>query len=204
MLAKALVGREIPSGGYPSSVGLGVFNVATASQIGALLPQSQGVIERVVTITGPGVERPGNYWVPIGTPIRFILEQIGFHGSAQHLIMGGPMMGGTVASLDVPITKGCGGLLVLDEHEVTGATPDQRYPCIGCGRCLDACPMHLNPCHLAKLAHKQLYVEMAENYHLNDCFECGCCTYVCPSHIPLAHRFRIAKAAVWKARKAEK
>ncbi len=194
MLAKALLNREIPSGGYPSAVGLGVFNVATTAQIGALLPMRRGVIERVVTVTGPGVEKPGNYLVPIGTPIGFILEQLGFRGETQHLILGGPMMGGTVSSLEVPLTKGCGGLLVLTERDIHAASGDRGYPCISCGQCLDACPMHLNPCQMGKLACKRRYEEMAESFHLNDCFECGCCSYVCPSSIPLVQYFRVAKA----------
>ena len=194
MMAKALLNREIPSGGYPSSVGLGVFNVATTAQMGALLPMRRGVIERVVTITGPGVERPGNYLVAIGTPLRFILDQIGFRGTAQRLIMGGPMMGGSVASLDVAITKGCGGVLVLTEQDASGPDSGKTYPCIRCAKCVEACPMHLNPCRLGKLAAKRMYEEMAENFHLNDCFECGCCSYVCPASIPLVQYFRIAKA----------
>jgi Na+-translocating ferredoxin:NAD+ oxidoreductase subunit C len=195
MLAKALTGLEIPSGGYPSAVGLAVFNVSSTAQLGYLLPRSQGVIERVVTITGPGIERPGNYIVPVGTPLRFILNQLGFSGSAQHLIMGGPMMGGTVSSLDVPITKGCGGVLVLTEQNMQGSLSQDSYPCISCAKCLEACPMLLNPSILGKLAYKHRYQEMAESYHLNDCFECGCCSYVCPSNIPLVQYFRIAKSS---------
>ncbi|MFP4281557.1 MAG: electron transport complex subunit RsxC [Opitutales bacterium] len=195
MLAKALMGVEIPSGKFPSEVGLAVFNVSSTAELGQLLPMSRGVIERVVTITGPGIERPGNYMVPIGTPLRFILEHCGFRGSAQHLIMGGPMMGGTVSSLDVPVTKGCGGVLVLTEREMTGQTTEQMYPCISCGQCVDACPMHLNPCQLGKLAQKHRYAEMAEEFHLNDCFECGCCSYVCPAGIPLVQYFRVAKSS---------
>ncbi len=195
MLAKALVDREIPSGKFPSAVGLGVFNVATTAQMGQLMPMKQGVIERVVTVTGPGVKRPGNYIVPIGTPIRWLLERCGFEGSARHLIMGGPMMGGTVSSLDTPVTKGCGGLLVLNEHQLTSEEQLERYPCISCGTCVDACPMHLNPCELGKLAAKSRYEDMAARFHLNDCFECGCCSYVCPAAIPLVQYFRIAKSA---------
>lgn len=194
MLAQALTGREIPSGSYPSSVGLAVFNVASVAQLGELLPVHGGIIERVVTVTGPGVVKPGNYMVPIGTPIRFILEKLGFTGTAQHLILGGPMMGGTVASLDVPITKGCGGVLVLTEHDIKQRADSRQYPCISCGRCVEACPMHLNPATLGKLAHKRAYETMAASFHLNDCFECGCCSYVCPAEIPLVQHFRIAKA----------
>ena len=194
MLAKALMDLEIPSGGFPSAVGLAVFNVSSTAELGMLLPLSQGVIERVVTITGPGIDRPGNYLVPLGTPLRFILEKLGFHGNAQHLILGGPMMGSTVASLDVPITKGTGGVLVLTEEDTHGQISDRAYPCISCGQCVDACPMHLNPCQLGKLAYKSRYEEMAADFHLNDCFECGCCSYVCPASIPLVQYFRISKA----------
>jgi electron transport complex protein RnfC len=194
MLAKSLIGIEIPAGGLPYVVGLGVFNVATATQIGQLLPKQQGVIERVVTVTGPGIGKPGNYIVPIGTPIRFILESLGFEGSARHLIMGGPMMGGTVSSLDTPITKGCGGLLVLNEHQLTTEEQMQRYPCINCAACVQACPIHLNPCELGRLASKARYEDMADRYHLNNCFECGCCSYVCPAAIPLVQMFRVAKS----------
>lgn len=195
MLAKALTGREIPSGNFPSSVGLAVFNVSSTAQIGEILPRTQGIIERVVTVTGPGIDRPGNYLVPIGTPLRFILEYLGFQGHAGHLIMGGPMMGGTVASLDSPITKGCGGVLVLTEEDTRGQIAERAYPCISCGKCVDACPMHLNPAQLGKLSYKHRYEEMAESFHLNDCFECGCCSYVCPASIPLVQYFRIAKSS---------
>ncbi len=194
MLAKALLDVEIPSGCYPSAVGLAVFNVTSTAQLGELLPCSRGLIERVVTITGPGIERPGNYLVALGTPLRFILEQLGFRGTTQHLIMGGPMMGGAVASLDVPITKGCGGILVLTERDVQGQISKATHPCISCGRCVEACPMHLNPSQLGKLAYKRRYKEMETDWHLNDCFECGCCSYVCPSSIPLVQYFRIAKS----------
>lgn len=193
MLAKALVGREIPSGQYPSSVGLGVFNVATTNQIGTLLPMQQGVIERVVTVTGPGVDKPGNYLVALGTPLRFILQRLGYHGSAKYLIMGGPMMGDTVSSLDVPITKGCGGILVPRPEDIDNLAPRRTYPCINCGKCVEACPMFLNPAVLGKLAVKRQHEEMLE-YNLLDCFECGCCSYVCPSSIPLVQYFRVSKA----------
>lgn len=192
MLAKALVNREIPSGGYPSAVGLGVYNVATTAQIGALLPWQRGVIERVVTVTGPGIDKPGNYLVALGTPLRFILERLGYHGSSQYLITGGPMMGDTVASLDVPITKGCGGFLVFRPEDVAAQSVSRNYPCISCGKCVEACPMYLNPCQLGKLAVKRRYQDM-DAYHLFDCFECGCCSYVCPAGIPLVQHFRVAK-----------
>ncbi|MDE3197967.1 MAG: electron transport complex subunit RsxC [Acidobacteriota bacterium] len=191
MLAMVLLGREIPSGGLPADAGLAVFNVATLAQIGELLPRRRGLIERVVTITGPGVRKPGNYLVAIGTPLRWALEQAGNTSDVASVILGGPMMGAAASSLDVPITKGVTGVLVLTSREVNR---DSRiYPCIHCAACVDVCPMHLNPSHLGLLARKQRYEEMESGYHLMDCFECACCSYVCPSHIPLVQYFRVAK-----------
>jgi electron transport complex protein RnfC len=191
MLIKVLLNREIPSGGLPADVGVGVFNVATLAQIGELLPRRQGLIERVVTITGPAVTKPGNYLVALGTPIRWALEQAGCTDQAASVILGGPMMGASIGSFDVPITKGVTGILVLTRQDVNGNA--HIFPCIHCASCVNICPMHLNPSQLGMLARKERYDEMAVEFHLNDCFECGCCSYVCPSHIPLVQYFRIAK-----------
>jgi len=193
MLIESLLGRRVPSGSFPSAVGVSVFNVSTLAQIGALLPMGQGVIERVVTVTGPGIRHPGNYLVPVGTPVRFLLEFAGSTPQAHELILGGPMMGMSVASLDVPVTKAVSGMVLL---EASDADLRERkvQPCIRCAYCLEACPMHLNPSTLGLLAAKGEYETMANQFHLNDCFECGCCSYVCPSSIPLVQYFRIAKA----------
>jgi len=190
MLAYSLLGIEIPSEGLPSEVGLAVFNVATLAEIGALLPKGQGLIERVITITGDDLKKPGNYLAPIGTPLRYLLDYAGFQGAEAELILGGPMMGMPARSLDVPITKGTGAVLVLDKRATKN---DDILPCIKCTQCLQACPINLNPSELGLLAAKRQYDVMEEQYHLNDCFECGCCSYVCPSNIPLVQYFRIAK-----------
>ncbi len=195
LLIKVLLDREVPSGGFPYQVGVVVQNIATLSQLGELLPHNQGLIERVVTVTGTGIDKPGNYIIPLGTPIQFLLDQVGFYGSASHLILGGPMMGSTVASLDVPITKPVSGLLVFDDTSIEKVS-DDIYPCIKCARCVDACPMHLNPSMLGQLAAKHHYDTMQQNFHLMDCFECGCCSYICPSNIPLVQYFRIAKSVL--------
>ena len=194
LLITVLTGREVPSGGFPYQVGCVVQNAATVAILGRLLPQTQGMIERVVTISGPGIKRPGNYLIPIGTPMRYVLEQLGFNGDAGELILGGPMMGNAVASLDVPITKATSGILALDHDSVVRSQADKVYPCIHCGRCVQACPLHLNPSQLGLLAAKRDYETMNNSYHLQDCFECGSCSYICPSNIPLVQYFRVAKA----------
>ena len=190
MLVKSLLGVEIPSRGLPSEIGLAVFNVATMAELGELLPKRQGLIERIVTVTGDDLKKPGNYLVPIGTPLRYILDYAGFIGEEAELILGGPMMGLPASSLDTPVTKGTGAVLVLDKR---ATKRDDIQPCIKCSMCLQACPINLNPSELGQLATKRRYAEMEEKYHLNDCFECGCCSYVCPSNIPLVQYFRIAK-----------
>ncbi|MCP5416052.1 MAG: electron transport complex subunit RsxC [Chromatiaceae bacterium] len=201
MLITTLLNREVPSGGIPADIGLAVYNVGTVAQLGDLIPQGRGLIERVVTISGPGVKKPGNYLVPIGTPLHFLMQHVGSSMQASEVIVGGPMMGMTVASLDVPITKGVSGIVVLEKVKSNGGR-QQVYPCIKCGECLSACPLHLNPSMLGQLAGIREYQVMAEQYNLDDCFECGCCSYVCPSNIPLTQYFRIAKSIVREARMA--
>lgn len=193
MLITSLLGKEVPSGGIPADIGVAVYNVGTLAQLGELIPKGRGLIERVVTLSGPGVEKPGNYLVPIGTPLRFLLEQVGAKCDAGEVILGGPMMGMAVASLDVAITKGVSGVVVYKPQE-EDLKPRTVFPCIKCGECLSACPVRLNPAMLGQLAGVREYELMETDYHLNDCFECGCCSYVCPSNIPLTQYFRIAKA----------
>lgn len=200
MLLMALFGVEIPSGALPVSLGMVMNNVGTLAALGQLLPAGQGLTERVVTIAGPGVSRPGDYRVPLGTPISFVLEWAGASAqqsshapSACQLVLGGPMMGQAVASLDTPITKGVSGILVFHPEDMADRDGRRTFPCIKCGECVESCPMGLNPSALGMLAAKREYELMGQRYHLGDCFECGCCTYVCPSNIPLVQQFRIAK-----------
>ncbi len=193
MTIESLLNRQVPSGGLPADVGVAVFNVGTLAQIGSLLPRSRGLIERVVTVSGPGVRRPGNYLVPVGTPIGFLLRHVGASAEAHEVILGGPMMGMAVSSLEVPVTKAMSGVVVLGAADAD-LVPRKTHPCIRCARCVEACPMHLNPSALGLLASKREYEAMGEKYNLMDCFECGCCSYVCPSNIPLVQYFRIAKA----------
>jgi electron transport complex protein RnfC len=201
MLVTSILGIEIPSGKLPIEVGVVVVNVATTAEIGRLLPHGQGIQERVITIAGPGVKKKGNYTIPIGTPLRFVLEQVGVDEGISEVYMGGPMMGVAVSNLDISIVKGTSGILVFTKKDVNRLP--KTYPCIKCGACVDACPILLNPSKLGILAKFEAYNEMASDFNLMDCFECGSCSYVCPSHIPLVQYFRLAKRMVRK-REAEK
>lgn len=200
MLTAALLKREIPSGGLPAQAGVMVSNVTTVAEIGTLLPRGQGLIERVITVGGQGVTRPGNYLIPVGTPLSFVLEQVGVEGGAREVLFGGPMMGRGVAFVETPITKPVSGILVLTAPELPRA--GRTRPCIKCGYCVTACPMHLNPSMLGILARKEQFEAAADHYRLFDCFECGCCAFVCPSNIPLVQHFRVAKEIVRELRAA--
>ena len=196
MLITSVLGREVPSGGLPIDVDVVTVNVATTAEIGRLLPHGRGIQERVVTITGPGVKKKGNYLIPIGTPLRFVLDQVGVDDSMGEIYMGGPMMGVAVSNLDISIVKGTSGIVVVTEKDIK--KPEKIYPCIKCGACVDACPLSLNPSKLGILAQFDAHDKMADEYHLMDCFECGSCAYVCPSHIPLVQYFRLSKSIVRK------
>ncbi len=197
MLISALLGREVPSGGLPVDVHALVVNVATAAEIGRLLPHGRGIQERVITVNGPAVKKKGNYRIPIGTPLRFLLETVGVESDVGRVFLGGPMMGQAASSLDIPITKGISGVVAFND-DLAGRTRQPVYPCIRCGYCLDACPMFLDPSTLGQLARSEEYQKMAEEQHLMDCFECGSCSFVCPAHIPLVQQFRVAKSMVRK------
>jgi electron transport complex protein RnfC len=202
MLITALLGREVPSGKLPIDVRALVVNVATAAEIGRLLPTGRGIQERVITITGPAVQRKGNYRIPIGTPLRFLLEAVGVESAVERVFLGGPMMGQAVSTLDLSITKGTSGVVAFTGAEAE-RTDRHVYPCIRCAYCVEACPMFLNPAQLGLLARNREHDRMAAELHLMDCFECGSCSFVCPAHIPLVQQFRVAKAAVRKAAAAK-
>jgi electron transport complex protein RnfC len=191
MLTEAVLNVEIPSGKLPIDVHVIVNNVGTVSGIGEYFQYGQPLIERIVTVTGPGIRRPTNLLVPIGTKLDDVIDYCGgLHDSVRQILFGGPMMGTAQRFLDVPIMKGTSGVLFLTDYEVF---PREEYPCIKCQRCVDACPVFLNPSRLGSLAKARLYDEMLD-WHIMDCMECGSCSFVCPSNIPLVQRFRVGKA----------
>jgi electron transport complex protein RnfC len=148
------------------------------------------LIERVVTVTGPGIRTPKTLLAPVGTELADVLDYCGgLVDDARQVVFGGPMMGAPQQRLDVPILKGTSGILCLTSGQVEYR---REYACIRCSSCLDACPVYLNPSTLGMLARSGRYEEML-GYNLYDCMECGSCSYVCPSNIPLVQRFRVAK-----------
>lgn len=192
MLIRSVLGRQVPGGKLPMHVGALVQNVSSVATMAEVFETGLPLVERIVTVTGPGVRRPANLIVPVGTKLRDLLAHCGgLTDDAREIIFGGPMMGSPVAHLDAPLLKGTTGVVVLTEHQVRAPA---SYPCIRCGRCLDACPLFLNPQLLSSLARAGRYEEM-EEHHLADCMLCGCCAYVCPSNIPLTQLFRLSKDA---------
>lgn len=193
MLIQAVTGVEVPSGKLPVSVGVIVQNVGSVSAIAEVFETGLPLIERIVTVSGHGLNTPRNLIVPVGTKLRDLIAHCGgLTDDAAEVILGGPMMGQSVANLDAPVLKGTTGVVVLRRDEVRAT---EMYPCIHCGRCLDACPIFLNPSLLGDLARVGLYEEMSAE-HLADCMLCGSCSYVCPSNIPLAQMFTASKAAL--------
>lgn len=194
MLIKAILGREVPPKALPMDVGVVVQNVGTAVSVYEAARFGKPLIERVVTVTGEGIKEPKNLMVRIGTQISHLIEQCGgFKDGVGKVISGGPMMGFAVYSLDVPVTKGTSGILVIPEKDIVHA--DDYGPCIRCGRCIDACPMNLIPSMLSICSEKGFF-EDAKEYDLFDCFECGSCAYVCPSKRPIVQLVRLAKSMV--------
>jgi electron transport complex protein RnfC len=194
MLIKALLGREVPPRGLPMDVGVVVQNVATAKAVFDAVRFGRPLIERVVTVTGDAVAEPANVLAPVGMSTGELIAACGgFKGEPGKVIMGGPMMGVALASLDVPVTKGTSGVIVLSKESV--GRSEEFGPCIRCGRCIDACPMGLIPSMLGILAEKTFY-EQTREYHVHDCFECGSCTYVCPAKRPMVQFIKLAKSLV--------
>ena len=189
-LLKALIGREVPSGGLPLDIGAVVSNVGTVHAIYEAVALGKPLVERIVTVTGTALRSPGNFKVRIGTPVGNLLEECGgFSAPPGKIVAGGPMMGFALADPAVPVVKGTSGILVLSHKE---SRPVAQTPCIGCGRCIAACPFGLSPTTLYKWIEHREYAE-AMSAGLMDCKECGCCGYVCPARIPLVQGMKLGK-----------
>ena len=201
MLIKALLNREVPSGGLPMDVGVVVSNVGTAVAVCEAVRDGKPLIERVVTVTGNGVGKPGNFLARIGISVQSLVDQAGGTvGTVGKLIMGGPMMGLAQSSFDIPVIKGTSGILIMQEQ---GEMHETYLPCIKCSFCVQACPVHLIPSRLSIIAEAQNW-KKAEEFGVNDCIECGCCTYVCPSKRPIVQFIKTAKMKLRKLKAMEK
>jgi Na+-translocating ferredoxin:NAD+ oxidoreductase subunit C len=194
MLIKAVTGREVPPRALPMDVKVVVQNTGTAFAIFEAVRYGKPLIDRVVTVSGEGINEPKNLLVKTGTLISHLIGECGgLKEDGVKVLSGGPMMGFAISSLDIPVTKGTSGIVALTEREIAHA--ESFGPCIRCGRCIEACPMGLMPSMLSVYAEKGFY-EGAKEYNLFDCFECGCCTYVCPSKRPIVQLVRLAKSQV--------
>ncbi len=201
-LIKSICKRDVPVGGIPPMIGICVLNVGTCAAIAEAVVLDRPLTHRVVTVTGEGVANRGNFYVPIGTAISELIEHCGgLTADAAKVVSGGPMMGIAIADLSMPITKTSGAITVLTRSDITRAKyQSRRTSCIRCGRCLEVCPVILNP---TKIAHavKGNLLDIAEQYYMSACMECGCCSYVCPANIELTGYIKTGKILQARAKK---
>ena len=188
MLIKRVTGRMVPSGKLPADVGCVVGNVSTTKAISDAIKTGMPLIERITSVTGEYIANPGNFIVRVGTPAQALVDACGGITSKDATIKaGGPMMGFVQETLDTPIMKGSNGIIAINTDEV------DPVECIKCGRCVDVCPMELQPLYFAKLV---LDPQALKERNIMDCMECRCCEYICSSKIPLVNLIKIGKNAV--------
>ncbi|MCB9359130.1 electron transport complex subunit RsxC [Candidatus Woesearchaeota archaeon] len=199
-LIYAILKKKVPAGGLPMDIGVEVQNVGTTIAIYEAVAHSKPLYEKVMTITGK-VNTPKNLMVRMGTMITDLIEQVdGYNGTPKKLINGGPMMGFALPTDELPVVKGTSSLVIFNQNDIHERVPIE---CIRCGKCLEVCPMHLNPALIAKYAEKDR-IEQSKEMCAMDCFECGACSFICPSQIPLVHWIRYAKAQIKKEASVKK
>lgn len=195
-LIQALLGREVPSGGLPADAGAIVHNVGTTYAIYQAVQKNKPLVERVVTITGNSLEKPSNFLVRIGTPVSHLIAAAGgLPEDTGKIVGGGPMMGKALSTPDVPVSKATSGILVIPEDQSKRA---EVYNCTHCGKCIEVCPMGLEPYYLMLTAERGLY-EKAAHENVLDCIECGSCSFTCPSNRPILDYIRLGKSSLKKA-----
>jgi electron transport complex protein RnfC len=190
MLIKRVLGRQVPSGGLPADVGAIVSNISTVKAVSDAIQKGMPLIERVVTVTGERMKKPGNFIVKIGTSVKELVDYCGgVVGDDVTIKMGGPQMGFELKNLEVPVLKGSNGVIAV-ETVVT-----EPMPCIKCGRCADVCPMELRPLYFSKYAGTANW-QGFKDQSVMDCIECKCCETICSSKIPLVRMIKIGKQAI--------
>lgn len=201
-LIRSVLGKTVPTGQIPPTIGVCVLNIATCAALAEAVVLGRPLTHRVTSVTGRAIAKPGNYYVPIGMTVGDLLNHCGgLTRQAAKVVMGGPMMGFAVADLSTPLTKTSGAIIALTEEDVTKAKyKQQQTPCIRCGRCLTVCPEGLNP---TKIAHAVKFnrMELAQHYYMSACMECGSCSYVCPANIELTGYIKTGKILVARAKK---
>ncbi|MEF3255441.1 MAG: electron transport complex subunit RsxC [Deferribacterales bacterium] len=191
-LIYATTGRVVPEGKLPLDVGVIVHNVGTCKAIFEAFSLHKPLYERVVTVTG-AVKEPKNLLVKIGTPISKLIEYCGGPvGDIEKIVIGGPMTGFAASSLDTPVMKGTGGVILFRKEDINSG---KKVNCVRCGRCVEACPMGLVPALMEQFSIQEQYEKLID-WHVVNCIECGCCSYVCPSKRPLVGYFKTAKRQV--------
>ncbi len=196
-LISAITGREVPPGGLPIDVGVVVVNVDTCGAIARAIATGYPLMSRIVTVGGGCVSNHRNFRVRIGTPIKSLVESVGgFKEEPAKIILGGPMMGVSLFSLEVPVIKGTGALIALSKAETYVSSPS---PCLRCGECVSICPMRLEPLMLNAYAEKG-NIERCMELNILDCIECGACTYICPGKRNPVQNIRVAKQRIAEAR----
>ena len=197
-IINAVIGRIVPKGGRGKDVGALVSNVNTAFATAEAIIDNKPLYERVITITGNGIKEPKNLMVKVGTPIKDLIEQCGgFNGKPGKILAGGPMTGMAQFSLDAPVVKATSGIVVLTEEE---AKAQKVLPCIKCGKCLEVCPIGLQPLFISAYALKD-NIEAAQRYDASACIRCGSCSFVCPSKRPLTESIGYAIDQIKASRK---
>ncbi len=192
-LIDVATGREVPAGGLPLDVGVVVQNVGTAAAVAAAVSGGEPSVRRIITVTGGGVMRPGNYDACVGTLFTDLVEESGgYSDDVRRLVSGGPMMGIALFTDAVPVTKGTSGVLALSSEEVRDVT---EGPCLSCGKCVDRCPLHLTPSLIARASEHERWDE-AEEMGALSCMACGTCSYVCPAGRYLVHYIKRAQDAI--------
>jgi len=202
-LINSVLSKHVPTGGIPPMIGVVVLNVATVAAIAEAVVCGEPSTHRVVTVTGEAVDKPGNFYVPIGTRVGELIDFCGgVTEKAAKVVLGGPMMGIAIADLTTPVTKTTNSITILTKDQIGKAKFQKRTtPCICCGRCIEACPEHLNPTRIAHAVKYDL-LDLAESYYMSACIECGCCSYVCPANIELAGLIKTGK--ILKARQKKR